>query len=89
MRVHIEAVVFVPIRDVDNNRGGGAELLSDTPCKQRGGGKAGTRVVKYENSDFEASGAKRITFASDVIINQSVLDPYQSRICMSQAHFDI
>ena len=30
-------------------RGGGAELLSDTPCKQRGGEKAENRVVKHTN----------------------------------------
>ena len=40
---------FIPIRDVENNRGGARNCYQTPPCKQRGGGKAGTGVVKYEN----------------------------------------
>ena len=56
----------IPIRDVDNNRGGARNCYHTPPCKQRGGVKAGTGVVKYRNYDFEASGTKRVIFASDV-----------------------
>ena len=44
-----ERPFFIPIRNVDNNRGGGAgNCYKPPPCKQRGGGKAGTRVGKYK-----------------------------------------
>ena len=70
---------FVPIRDVDYNRGGGRGIvIRHPPVNRGGGGKAGTGVVKYKNSDFEASGTKSVTFLHQIfIINQSVLDPYQ------------
>ena len=40
---------FISIRDVDNNRGGAQNCYQTPPCKQRGGGEAGTGEVKYEN----------------------------------------
>ena len=58
---------FIISWDIDNHRGGARNCYQTPPCKQRGGGgKAGTGVVKYNNQDVEASGTKRVTFASYV-----------------------
>ena len=60
-----------------HNRGGG-NCFQTPPCKQRGGRKAGTGVVKYTNQDILRPQAIKGSLLHQIcIINQSVLDPYQ------------